>query len=746
MTSNVVWEVIKIKYIRRREKMHFTTRLSILFITFLFLQTSFAQNRINYNSQQLFLSGANLAWVSFANDIGTGNPDTTGFTDVLTAMNSSGGNAMRWWLHTDGTVSPEFNTSDSVIGPGVNTISDIRKVLNIAWQREIGVILCLWSFDMMKTDKPAQVQTRNALLLNDTNYTRAYINNCLIPMVDSLKDHPAIIAWEIFNEPEGMSTEFGTGWGTTQVPMSTISRFVNLCAAAIHRADTTAKVTNGAWSFYSLVDKPILAKIVASAQTLTYAEKIQDAKVLIQKNRLFTTPEAIVGGMKKIAGYAAQRNFYSDSMLIAQGGDSAGVLDFYSVHFYGSGTSTSPFHHSSSYWNLTKPIVVAEFAMEAGQGAPTGVPVASIYTRLYDYGYAGALGWSWSNEQISSQAHMLAGMLSMWNSHQSDVNVNGISGAWPAVAIASPARFAIFLDTTAITITAGVSDIDSPVDSVEFYAADTIKIGVDITPPYSIMWQNVPSGNYNLTAVATDHQGHSRTSIKVPITVGLPTTVRLEAELATRTTGSVVTDATASGGSYVNVASSTGTITWHFTNVLAAGTYPITFGYRLNSGTPKNQYININSVRTDTLYCTDPVSTTTWYERTINVDLAQGADTVQMEMWWGWMAVDYLAVPRSVVTSVENPPSMPVNFSLAQNYPNPFNPTTNIKYSLMHSGLVKLIVYDILGRQIATLINERQNAGTYDVPFNASALTSGVYFYRITAGSFSQTRKMVVLK
>jgi hypothetical protein len=146
------------------------------------------------------------------------------------------------------------------------------------------------------------------------------------------------------------------------------------------------------------------------------------------------------------------------------------------------------------------------------------------------------------------------------------------------------------------------------------------------------------------------------------------------------------------------------------------------------------------------LYCTDPVSTTTWYERTINVDLAQGADTVQMEMWWGWMAVDYLAVPRSVVTSVENPPSMPVNFSLAQNYPNPFNPTTNIKYSLMHSGLVKLIVYDILGRQIATLVNERQNAGTYDVPFNASALTSGVYFYRITAGSFSQTRKMVVLK
>jgi len=85
-------------------------------------------------------------------------------------------------------------------------------------------------------------------------------------------------------------------------------------------------------------------------------------------------------------------------------------------------------------------------------------------------------------------------------------------------------------------------------------------------------------------------------------------------------------------------------------------------------------------------------------------------------------------------------------YKLNQNYPNPFNPSTTIKYSIPKSSLVTLKVYDILGKEIATLVNEEKTAGNYQVEFNAANLPSGVFFYRIQAGSFNQVRKMLLIK
>ena len=100
-----------------------------------------------------------------------------------------------------------------------------------------------------------------------------------------------------------------------------------------------------------------------------------------------------------------------------------------------------------------------------------------------------------------------------------------------------------------------------------------------------------------------------------------------------------------------------------------------------------------------------------------------------------------------VVTGIGNISNeIPESFSLFQNYPNPFNPTTNIKYDLPTSNLVTLKVYDVNGKKIETLVNENQNAGSYSVLFNAVNYPSGVYFYKLEAGSFSETRKMVLLK
>ncbi len=97
-------------------------------------------------------------------------------------------------------------------------------------------------------------------------------------------------------------------------------------------------------------------------------------------------------------------------------------------------------------------------------------------------------------------------------------------------------------------------------------------------------------------------------------------------------------------------------------------------------------------------------------------------------------------------TDVKKETQKPSSYELSQNYPNPFNPSTIIRYTIPENGFVKIKIFDILGREVSTLINKEQNSGNYEVEFDASNLTSGVYFYRIQAGDFVQTKKMVLMK
>ena len=89
---------------------------------------------------------------------------------------------------------------------------------------------------------------------------------------------------------------------------------------------------------------------------------------------------------------------------------------------------------------------------------------------------------------------------------------------------------------------------------------------------------------------------------------------------------------------------------------------------------------------------------------------------------------------------------MPSDYSLGQNYPNPFNSSSDIRYQISDIRHVRLTVYDLLGREVAVLVDEKKAPGTYEVRFDASGLASGVYLYRLTAGSFVQTRKMLLLQ
>ncbi|MFA6598875.1 MAG: T9SS type A sorting domain-containing protein [Ignavibacteriaceae bacterium] len=90
--------------------------------------------------------------------------------------------------------------------------------------------------------------------------------------------------------------------------------------------------------------------------------------------------------------------------------------------------------------------------------------------------------------------------------------------------------------------------------------------------------------------------------------------------------------------------------------------------------------------------------------------------------------------------------SAPLDFSLAQNYPNPFNPSTSIQYSVTGSQNVTLKVFNVIGKEVAVLVNEKKEPGTYTVEFSSANLSSGTYFYRLQSGAFIQTKKMVILK
>ena len=100
----------------------------------------------------------------------------------------------------------------------------------------------------------------------------------------------------------------------------------------------------------------------------------------------------------------------------------------------------------------------------------------------------------------------------------------------------------------------------------------------------------------------------------------------------------------------------------------------------------------------------------------------------------------------NLLTNLEDTKDFPFDFKLNQNYPNPFNPTTVINYNLPKSGFVSLKIYDILGKEINTLVNQEQSFGTHEVNFDAGLLTSGVYFYQLVLGKLIETKKMILLQ
>ena len=98
------------------------------------------------------------------------------------------------------------------------------------------------------------------------------------------------------------------------------------------------------------------------------------------------------------------------------------------------------------------------------------------------------------------------------------------------------------------------------------------------------------------------------------------------------------------------------------------------------------------------------------------------------------------------MVSVEDGEQLPLEFKLEQNYPNPFNPSTTIRFTLPEKEFVTLKIYDVMGNEVAVLLNEEKETGSHSIEFDASRLASGTYFYKLQAGDNIETRKMILLK
>jgi len=213
---------------------------------------------------------------------------------------------------------------------------------------------------------------------------------------------------------------------------------------------------------------------------------------------------------------------------------------------------------------------------------------------------------------------------------------------------------------------------------------------------------------------------------------------------------------------YANLLSWTPTLASYFPYTQRPGS--LTGYYRLTSVAHDSLFVIVwlykQSLSTFVAFgtFTTGVSTSQWTKFTAPLEYVSGVvpDTAWIEITAGggdndsvhvgttyW--IDDLAF-EGTATAVKEQEMKPTSFALRQNYPNPFNPSTNIRYDLPKAVFVRLSVYNLIGQEVAALVNEQQQAGAYELRFNALNLPSGTYFYRLQAGDYVETKKMTFVR
>ena len=336
-----------------------------------FAQDTPTEAPLSHFGQPVFLNGANIAWINFGFDVGTQNSTVAQMQNEFQELASYGGNSARWWLHASGWFSPDINNDGFVrgISPNIqNGVSDqdmidqVREILDAAWEEGILVTISLFSYDIAcgennNINGSVYRGSRFNGMLNV--YYDSYFDNVLEPLVTELRDHPALFAWEIFNEADGMSTGnnfFGDNCPLGSYPQTNavLQRFVNLAAARIHAIDPNVKVTTSV------------------SQTALLGQYTND---------VLTAPDTA---------------------------DPSGTLDFYQAHWYwGFGHSSNPYEITAQERGLDKPIVMGEF--QDGTEPASGTPPENLNSALFEQGYAGAWLWDMNSLPASVVETVVAG-------------------------------------------------------------------------------------------------------------------------------------------------------------------------------------------------------------------------------------------------------------------------------------------------------------------------------------------------
>ncbi|MDG5817020.1 hypothetical protein QA601_18125 [Chitinispirillales bacterium ANBcel5] len=369
------------------------------------VQDSMDGNWLVINGQRRFISGMNIAWIDFANDVGDTRLDINAFRNKIRQIRSAGGNAVRWWLHTDASRCPTINSDGEVTGIGSRTIENMRQALDTAYAYGVVVSMCLFSFDLLVPgDQPPKSEysdfdlESNHQFLTVPENLDTYLENGLGPILEAVGDHPAIMCWEVFNEAEGMLASAGWDAVVEKITQDDILRITNRIAGFV-RSNTNKMVSTG------------------------------------MANPTYHT-------------------MYSDEALINAGGDENGWLDFYMMHYYPEwyGENVSPFHNPASHWNMDRPVLIGEFMARGwteGEQGPkqqlmTTKSIIDAYQHTYDKGYAGALSWSMTegNSDFFGDFSTTAPALEhMFDNYKDDIMIKDVEVEWLSGDLAMKVEF-----------------------------------------------------------------------------------------------------------------------------------------------------------------------------------------------------------------------------------------------------------------------------------------------------------------
>ena len=308
--------------------------------------------QLRFQNQDIFLNGVNVPWNGFGWDFGEHHEwgrgyDSLYFENIFIELEAHGVNSVRMWVHCDGRANPNFDKDGFVTGLDEGMLEEMDDFLERAKEHNILVIFTLWSHDFLEdyTNDAGEFAGLHQDLIIEVEKTQSYLDKALAPMVQHLNHHCNLLAWEVVSEPEWCMSILGGGTTQQRITAKAMQTFVGKCIQVI-RENSSQMVTVG--SAYPCGND-----------------------------------------------YDTNRNYWHETEFEQLGFDCESVnVDFYSFHFFEwMNDGKSVFEHDFSYWDVNKPIVIAESAVKTADKEMLKTGKEQLDYAV-ENNYAGVMFWS----------------------------------------------------------------------------------------------------------------------------------------------------------------------------------------------------------------------------------------------------------------------------------------------------------------------------------------------------------------